>query len=50
MPFVLLEAIDSIVNARLDIQETHMAVVALKFPRLTQVAKKTENVLVNMHV
>ena len=30
MPFVLLEVIDSIVNARLDIQETHTAEVALK--------------------
>ena len=30
MPFVLLEVIDSIVNARLDILETHTAEVALK--------------------
>ena len=30
MPFVLLEAIDSIVNVHLDILETHTAEVALK--------------------
>jgi hypothetical protein len=46
----MLEVIDSTVNARLDILETHTAGVALKYPRLIQVAKKTENVLVNMHV
>jgi hypothetical protein len=50
MLFVMLEVIDSTVNARLDILETHTAVVALKFPRLTQAAKKTENVLVSMLV